>query len=352
MPSTKEEIEKMLDDIQKGKPSESSKKNKYKDMSLDDLLNEISSSKKYKSESAENNRAENSEEINFEKPAPEPEPEPEPEPQPEPEPEFTKYEPEEMPFRKIFDESSKVFTEEKQEEIISDDNDDNFVSEEESEVKNTKKASNKIIMTIMIIFSVIGIISTVNYGIRYAQNFREKEINRSDFEEAVYPAVIMDIEAFQNGNELSSQQIIGTAIWKLIISGDIDKYNRTFDIISVPASDIESEAARLFNTEFSSLQHQTVGTGEMKFYYNEETGIYNIPSKPLFFSYKPHISAFSKNGDVYTVEVEYFQEQPSWMEGNPNFYSGVSKTVKFRLQSNGNDYSILSMEIVKVNQLD
>ena len=184
------------------------------------------------------------------------------------------------------------------------------------------------------------------------ESFTRVESRQSEFATAVYPAVIMDIEAFQNGNELSSKQIITASVWKLIMSGEIDKYEKTFDIISVPAVDIEAEAVKLFDTEFASLEHQTVGSGELKFYYNEETKVYNIPSEPLLFSYKPNVTALSKDGDIYTAEVEYIREKPSWMQNDSRYDTEASKVVKFRLKSDGDDYSILSMEIIKLNQTD
>lgn len=365
MLSTKDEIEKMLDEIQKSKKEDTAKKseNKYKDMSLDDLLNTISPKSEKKEvnpvESIKESAEKFSEEISEEpesipepepEPVPEPEPEPEPVPEPEPEPEpIPEYEPEEIPFRNIFDESPKEIAEEKKETPEPDEYED---SSEEIVQKNPKKAVNTVVGAILLVFSIIGIISTFSYAIKHIRSFTEGENKQSEFADAVYPAVIMDIEAFQNGNELSSQQVITASVWKLIMSGEIDKYERTFDIISVPAIDIEAQAVKLFDTEFPDLEHQTVGSGELKFYYNEDTGTYNIPSKPLLFSYKPKITALSRDGDIYTAEVEYIQEKPYWLENNSRYDSEVSKVVKFRLKPTGDDYAILSMEIIQLNQTD
>jgi len=393
--STKDEIEKMLDDIKKNskpvKPS-ADKKGKYSDMSVEDLLNSISSPKtkepepqknfidriressdRYKPEIKEIKEISESvpeitevTEVTEIKESTEQESKENPESVPEllsriqkeisetsedTDNELPRHEPEEIPFRKIFDESPENISEIKKEspepdEFYEDNEDD------DNDNKDSKKISHSVTGVILLIFSVIGIICTINYGIKYLRSFTVGENKRSEFADAVYPAVIMDIEAFQNGNELSPQQVISAAAWKLIMSGEIDRYDRTFDIISVPASDIEATASKLFNTQFISLKHQTVGSGEIKFYYNEESGTYNIPARPMLFSYKPNVTAVSRDGNIYTAEVEYIQEKPSWMEGNAKFDYGVSKTVKFRLQPNGDDYSILSMEIIKVNQND
>lgn len=387
MLSTKDEIEKMLDEIQKSKPSsnkECKSGKKYNDMSLDDLLNTISSPKSKKTEvnSVSENIKKEPENIPESVPEPETVFEPdteeneivsepdnekpetvsepdteEPEIVSEPEPETAeeenepviKYEPEEIPFRRIFDESSDEIADEKKETPEPDEYED---SSEETAPKNPHKTINTVVGAVLLVFAVIGIISVLGYAIKHIRSFTEGESKQSEFADAVYPAVIMDIEAFQNGSELSSQQVITASVWKLIMSGEIDKYEQTFDIISVPAVDIEAEAVKLFDTEFSELEHQTVGSGEIKFYYNEDTQTYNIPSKPLLFSYKPKVTALSRDGDIYTVEVEYIQEKPYFMEENSKYDSEVSKIVKFRLKPTGDDYAILSMEIVKLNQTD
>lgn len=398
MLSTKDEIEKMLDEIQKSKPSsnkEYKSGKKYNDMSLDDLLNTISSPKSKKTEvnsvsenikkepenipesvpepetvfepdteeneivsEPDNEKPETVSEPDNEEPETVSEPDTEePEIVSEPEPETAeeenepviKYEPEEIPFRRIFDESSDEIADEKKETPEPDEYED---SSEETVPKNPHKTINTVVGAVLLVFAVIGIISVLGYAIKHIRSFTEGESKQSEFADAVYPAVIMDIEAFQNGSELSSQQVITASVWKLIMSGEIDKYEQTFDIISVPAVDIEAEAVKLFDTEFSELEHQTVGSGEIKFYYNEDTQTYNIPSKPLLFSYKPKVTALSRDGDIYTVEVEYIQEKPYFMEENSKYDSEVSKIVKFRLKPTGDDYAILSMEIVKLNQTD
>ena len=387
MLSTKDEIEKMLDEIQKSKPSsnkEYKSGKKYNDMSLDDLLNTISSPKSKKTEvnSVSENIKKEPENIPESVPEPETVSEPDteeneivsepdnekpetvsepdnenPEIVSEPEPETAeeenepviKYEPEEIPFRRIFDESSDEIADEKKETPEPDEYED---SSEETAPKNPHKTINTVVGAVLLVFAVIGIISVLGYAIKHIRSFTEGESKQSEFADAVYPAVIMDIEAFQNGSELSSQQVITASVWKPIMSGEIDKYEQTFDIISVPAVDIEAEAVKLFDTEFPELEHQTVGSGEIKFYYNEDTQTYNIPSKPLLFSYKPKVTALSRDGDIYTAEVEYIQEKPYFMEENSKYDSEVSKIVKFRLKPTGDDYAILSMEIVKLNQTD
>ena len=203
---------------------------------------------------------------------------------------------------------------------------------------------------IMCILSVVGLVFSVRYGIRYFRSFTAGEDQKDGFAEVVYPAVIMDIESFAAPGELSSDQIISAALWSLVMSEeDMAKYSATFDIISVPAIDVEAYAAKLFGNNLPEIQHATVGSGELKFYYNEDTKSYNVPVNPITFTYRPKISSVSKTDDEYTIVVDYVKELPSWMENSKNGGEQISKTAEYKLHENNGSYTISSMTVLNVN---
>ncbi len=206
---------------------------------------------------------------------------------------------------------------------------------------------------IMVMLAVVGGITVVKYSKNRFQHFTAGEDKKDGFIDIIYPAVIMDIETFASPQDLPSEQIISAALWSLVMSGeDLDKYTKTFDVISVPAIDVEAYAAKLFGDSLPGLVHQTVGSGELKFYYNTETASYNVSTVPITFTYSPDITSVTKDGDVYTVTVDYIQERPQWMQGNEErFGSSVSKTVKFTLNAKDDNYVISSMEVLNVNEV-
>lgn len=203
---------------------------------------------------------------------------------------------------------------------------------------------------IMCILSVVGLVFSVRYGVRYFRSFTAGEDQKDSFSEVVYPAVIMDIESFAAPGELSSDQIISAALWSLVMSEeDMAKYSATFDIISVPAIDVEAYAAKLFGNNLPEIQHATVGSGELKFYYNEDTKSYNVPVNPITFTYHPKISSVSKTDDEYTIVVDYVKELPSWMENRKNGGEQISKTAEYKLHENNGSYTISSMTVLNVS---
>ena len=215
-----------------------------------------------------------------------------------------------------------------------------------------KKHFYSFVGILLFVFAIVGFTFSVGEGIKFARRFTSGEDKKSEYINTIYPAVIMDIEAFNSPSELSSDQIITASTWAFIMSGDIEKYEHTLDMVSVPAVDIEKYATELFGTNLPSIEHHTVGSGDIKFYYNADSKSYNIPVNPVMFSYKPDISAISKNGDIHTVEVKYIQETPSWMSNTTKYSKVYAKIVKFKLRKTETNYTINSMEVISVNSIN
>ncbi len=215
-----------------------------------------------------------------------------------------------------------------------------------------KKHFYSVIGVLLFVFAVIGFTFSVGEGIKFAQKFTSGEDKKSEYINTVYPAVIMDIDAFSSPSELSSEQIINASVWSFVISDDIEKYEHTLDMVSVPAVDIEKYATDLFGSDIPQIEHKTVGSGDVKFYYNADSKSYNIPVNPVIFSYKPYISAISKNGDIHTVEVKYIQETPSWMSEKTKYTEVYAKVTKFKLRKTENGYNINSVEVISINSVN
>ena len=83
---------------------------------------------------------------------------------------------------------------------------------------------------------------------------------------------------------------------------------------------------------------------EPRFFYDTETGAYNVKVKPIIFTYEPEIKSIVKSGSNYTVQVDYIDELPAWMD------KSVAKSVEYSLTENENGtYRINSMHINYIN---
>ncbi len=215
------------------------------------------------------------------------------------------------------------------------------IKKEIREDSPARKKTYKFLGVIVTLFACIGIIATVFSGIEYVGRFASGKTKMDGFEKVVYPAVIMDIASFQSPSELSSDQIITAAIWSMVMSdGGLEKYQNTFDVVSVPAVDVEANAVKIFGEELPELVHTTVGPAESRFYYNEETKSYNVPVKPVVYTYYPEIVSVNRTDNEYSVVVDYIDELPEWIE------SKTSKTAKYTICEVNGNYMIKSMEMV------
>lgn len=239
---------------------------------------------------------------------------------------------------KILDEDTDALLNEKSEKTESDE-----VSERKSE-KKFRKRLYAILGVVFAFFAVIGIITSVGKGIGLIKNFTSGEVKKDGFTEVIYPAVIMDIESFNNASELTSEQIITASIWSIIMNDEkISKYslNAGGDTVSISAYDVEAQAVELFGQDLPEFVHTTLGPVESRFYFDADRGAYNVKVKPIIFTYHPEIKSIVKSGSDYTVTVDYVDECPAWME------KSVSKSVEFNItEKDDGTYRINSMKIL------
>lgn len=242
-------------------------------------------------------------------------------------------------LRRILDENPDSIINERSEKTEDD--------EESSQDKSKAKFKKRLYMILGAVFSVlavIGLVTVIAGGVGLIKRFTSGEEKKDGFTELVYPAVIMDIEAFDSPDELTSNQIITAAIWSIVMSEErVSKYSVSpgTDTIFIPYMDVEARAVEMFGENHPEFNHCTVGPLESKFVYSD--GAYNVKLNPITFTYSPEIRSIVKSGNKYTLTVDYIDELPFWME------KSVAKTVEFSLTEKGDgSYTIDSMGIIYV----
>ena len=219
--------------------------------------------------------------------------------------------------------------------------------EDETDAAGGKSLKKRLYTVFGIVFAVlacVGLVTVIATAVKLLGSFTSGDSKKTGFADVVYPAVIMDIESFDEPSQLTSDQVITAAIWSMIMSdGTLDSYEKTFDVVRVPAVDVESYAVKLFGDDLPELTHTTVGPAESRFYYNEEKESYNVPLTPVTFTYSPEIKSVTKSGSEYTLTVDYIDELPEWLPKTS------SKSVEFRLIQTSEGYQIKSMKVLSEN---
>lgn len=240
---------------------------------------------------------------------------------------------------------------------VADSKDSEFDSNAEI-IKTNINSSNKgkavtIFGAFLTIFAVIGFITSILFGYRFIKDFSTGASSKKDLLSVIYPLVMIDATEFSDISELSSDQIISSSIWSILMSPEeLEKYDATMDVINVPATDVEKYASHLFGDNVPELEHTNVGAGEFLFYYVASTNSYNVSSNPIIFNYVPDIKSVDIDDEIYTLEVDYVVETPEWRNLNKGFEKQVAKTVEFKLHKSNDLYIIQSLKVLNINSLN
>ena len=239
-------------------------------------------------------------------------------------------------FKKILDEDPAELIAQRSEHVESS---------EADTVTDTPKKKRLYTMlgVVLTVFAVIGIIATITKGIGFAKSFTSGEVKKDSFTQMIYPAAIMDIEPFSDPSQLTSEQVITATIWSIIMDeSKVSKYELTLDTVSIPDVDVEKYAVELFGENIPAFEHATVGPVESRFYYSD--GAYNVKVKTITHTYAPEIKSITKNGNEYTLNVDYIAELPQWMEKT------VAKQAEYKLiEKDDGTFQYSSMKILSVN---
>ncbi|MDF2566771.1 MAG: hypothetical protein K0R90_227 [Oscillospiraceae bacterium] len=222
-------------------------------------------------------------------------------------------------------------------------------SEQTPNVVSTKKAKrfNKTVLlgSIVLAFAVIGIIFSVVFVSRFTYDIIDNKSAKAEFEHFIYPLVMLDPPPFERVDKLDQTIILTAACWNLIQTEDTSKYEKDeFGFITVPKSDIEAHATKLFGTGLK-FKHQSIGDAEIAFEYNEDTGEYVIPSTSIFPPYTPKVEKIEKKDDTYKLQVGYIPTGDLW-RGDVNgkkYEPKPTKELEYILQKNGKSYKIISV---------
>ena len=205
------------------------------------------------------------------------------------------------------------------------------------------KVFNFIVGVFVIIMSVIGIISTVGFISDKVHSIMDNTEQKNEFAKFIYPVVICDPPAFDQTTKLKNETIISAAVWDIILYEDKSRYELDFDYYIVPEVDIDQHAAKLFGSGLT-INHMTIASADISFYYDEEISSYRIPENPKFFKYSPYIDSISKVGESYTLTVGYVSPTPAWLTLTSDEAPSPEKYVDYVVQKRGNSYTLVAIK--------
>lgn len=184
-----------------------------------------------------------------------------------------------------------------------------------------KSPLNFIVGLAVIIFTVIGIISVINFtGERI-----EKSVNKAKqeqvavYEDFIAPVMMNDPDTFDDITKANINQLLSIAIWATIdASADPEKYEYTDGGMLLPQSEVETTFVSLFGNEVT-VSHGTVDGGEgVVFRYSQKKESYIIPITGITPIYLPDVTEISEKDNTVVLTVGYLASS-DWVqdsEGN------------------------------------
>lgn len=161
-----------------------------------------------------------------------------------------------------------------------------------------------VIGIIIIALAAVGLVNTVKFTVSAVQNIANQTSLKNEFAAFIYPAVIIDCPSFDAAENAPPSAVINAAVWRIILSGNTDRYENDGGYMTISEIDVESSAVALFGYGVT-IEHQTVGNGENAFEYSASNRSYSVPLETERITYWPRIRDISNVGELFTLTVEY-----------------------------------------------
>lgn len=177
---------------------------------------------------------------------------------------------------------------------------------EETEVLPEKPHQNRfffVFAIFVLVMAIIGCCSTVGFICDTVKTIADNTSLKNEFEQFIFPVVINDTAPFESVSELPNSAKINCAVWNILINDkDISKYGTT--TLTIPEYDVTASFREIFGSN-ATIEHQTSGTVETRFTYDETNHVYTTTKNTRYLTYAPTVVEMTENNGIYTLIVGY-----------------------------------------------
>ena len=168
-----------------------------------------------------------------------------------------------------------------------------------------KRKAFFIVAVFVIVFAFIGLFSSVRFIAKGIGDLADNTALKNEFARFILPVVSNDIAPFENESEITNSSKVSCAIWNIIVNKDTSGYKESpAGGFFVPEYDVTVSCKEIFGSG-ASLTHQTVGSGDSRFTYDEENHVYNCTKDLRYLNYAPRIADMTEDNGTYVLKVEY-----------------------------------------------
>ena len=197
----------------------------------------------------------------------------------------------------------------------------------------------------VVIMAAVGIVSTVRIIAGGIESLIDNTSLKNEFTGFVLPVVCNDIAPFEQEDEITNSAKVNCAMWNILLNRDTSAYKLSDEgDLLIPEYDVALSYTDIFGTG-GTITHQTAGNIEMRFAYDEENHVYTCPKKFRYLSYAPRIAEMTKEGNVYTLRVEYLPPSISIVAENIGIDVSPDKTMEYIIKREDGKNTLLSIRI-------
>lgn len=183
----------------------------------------------------------------------------------------------------------------------------------------------------VIIMAIIGCISTVRYAVKLTGSLLDNTSLKNEFAQFIFPVVVNDIAPFENAEEIPDSSKISCAIWNILLNSDTAEFETSGSMgLTIPEYNVSASCRELFGSTVS-LKHQTVGTAEVRFTYDEEKHSYSASRDIRYLTYSPKIISITESDGFFTVIVGYLPPTVAAVAGVSGLQSQPEKYMEYTI---------------------
>ncbi len=156
----------------------------------------------------------------------------------------------------------------------------------------------------VIIMAIIGCVSSVRFVVNVTGQLLDNTSLRNEFAQFIFPVVVNDIAPFENVDEIPNTSKVTCSIWNILITKDTTAFETGVGDLKIPEYDVTVSLKELFGST-ATMEHQSVGIGEVRFTYDAENHYYNASKNIRYLTYAPQVVEMTEENSTYTLTVGY-----------------------------------------------
>lgn len=203
-----------------------------------------------------------------------------------------------------------------------------------------------VIAVFVIVMAFIGMFSSVRFIVKGIRDMADNTTLKNEFARFLLPVVANDIAPFENESEIPNSSKISCAIWNIMVNKDTSSYKSSpLGGFLVPEYDVSVSCKEIFGTG-SSITHQTVGSGDSRFTYDEENHVYNCAKDLRFLNYAPKITAMTENNGTYVLTVDYMPPSITMVTDDLGITVEADKTLEYTVNRWDKKNTLMSVKLI------